>query len=251
MARMNHTLRTAERGNAIWFILIAIALVAALTITITRSTDTVEQSGDVERERISASNVMSYAKSLDQAVKQMSGRGVSENAISFDVRFLSGYANPSCADSSCKLFEASGGGQNYKVPPSDWLDSTQSAQPSYGEWYIPEALCVAGVGTGDSGCGSDSTNNEDLVLVLPWIKRPLCLQINKLSGVNNPGGSPPQIAGDAFVAGYLPFTGSFSSEGGEISDAGGALSGKRGGCFEGNNIPPAGSYHYYYVLIDR
>ena len=41
-----------ESGNALWFILIAIALLAALTVVVTRSSDTVEQSGDVERQRI-------------------------------------------------------------------------------------------------------------------------------------------------------------------------------------------------------
>ena len=249
---MNNARKNSESGNIIWFILLAIVLLASLTVLLTRSADTVEQSGNVERQRIQGSNVLASAKTLDEALKQMSMRGISENEISFDVSFLSGYANPSCTGTACRLFDVAGGGQSYKAPSTDWLDNTQSAQPRYGEWYFPSAVCVAGVGTGGVGCGSDlSTTDEDLLIVLPWVKKKLCIQINNLLGVTNPAGVPSKLSGDAFTAGYPMYTGSFTAEGGEISDAALALSGQKAGCFEGNGIPPAGSYHFYYALIER
>ncbi|HOO82886.1 MAG TPA: hypothetical protein PK513_10340, partial [Alphaproteobacteria bacterium] len=72
-----------ERGNVLWFILIAVALLAALTMVLSRSGSTVDQSGDIEQQRVKASQILRTAKSIEAGIQQMRLRGVSENDMSF------------------------------------------------------------------------------------------------------------------------------------------------------------------------
>lgn len=236
--------RRGEHGNVIWFLLLAIALLAALTMTLSRGNDTGQQTGDVERSRIDASEVMRYASGLENTIKQMSLRGVSENDLSFENNFVSGYQNPACTDESCKLFETNGGAQSWLEPKSTWLDPSQSAQGMYGEWYITGNVCVEDLGDGSTGCDSDSTLNEEMVLFLPWITEALCRQLNNMAGI---AGDPPVETGDAWPASAPKWTGSFGD---------GAILNQprsRTGCIEGSgaNAPPNNSYTFYHVLIEH
>ena len=54
--------RHNERGNVLWFILLAVALLASITIVLSRSGSTVDQSGDIEQVRIKSGQIMRYAK---------------------------------------------------------------------------------------------------------------------------------------------------------------------------------------------
>ncbi|MBU0799676.1 MAG: hypothetical protein KKA05_01610 [Alphaproteobacteria bacterium] len=235
-----------ESGNAIWFIMLAIALTAALTMTLTRSSDTGGQTGDIERARVQASEIMRYASGLEKTIDQLALRGISESAISFEVSFLSGYVNTRCADADdeCRLF-GRGGGQTYMVPRDEWLDTANDTRDLYGEWYFTGSVCVDEVGTGTTGCATDGeSNNEDLVMFLPWIKEDICRQINAL--LRLPVDPPVETAG-AWPAANTRFQGSFDD--GEILDQTGQLS----GCFAGSgaNMPPGGTFSYFHVLIDR
>lgn len=240
--------RSRESGNVIWFIMLAIALTAALTMTLSRSSDTGGQTGDIERARVQASEIMRYAGGIEQAIEKAVLQGVSENAISFENNFVSGYANSRCPDSDqaqpCYIF-GRGGGQTYLRPRAEWLDATHSARPLYGEWYFTGHVCVEDVGTGEVGCESDSNGrNEDLVMILPWIKEDICRQINSLLKI--PGAIPVE-SGGAWPASAIKFQGVFAD--GEILNQSGRMS----GCFAGSaaNMPPGNSYSYFHVLIDR
>lgn len=237
--------RMGERGNAIWFILLAIALMAALTMTLTRGSDTGGQSGDIERARVQASEIMRYASGLRTAVDQMNMRGVSENEISFENNFVSGYQNALCPDANgpCRVFGTGGAGQSYQQPRAAWLDAAQDTRASYGEWYITGDVCVQDVGSGSTGCNADSdTGNEDLVLILPWIKQDVCAQINATLSI--PG--IPVEAG-AWSATWPKFQGSFV-DGVMLNQPG-----RVAGCIAGSGaaMPPANTYSFYQVLLAR
>ena len=75
--------KSNEKGNALWFILVAIVLLTSLTILLTRSGSSVNQSGDFERLQIQASQLLRYAKGVEEAVRTMQTRGISESDISF------------------------------------------------------------------------------------------------------------------------------------------------------------------------
>lgn len=251
-------LHQSQSGNAFWIILLAIALLVALTITITRTSENTEESGSRDRNRIQASDILRQAKSIEQAIDQMRSRGVAENEISFENSFISGYSNTKCGDGAlntdddrCRIYHPAGAGLTYKTPSPDWLDKQQSASALYGEWYLYGTACIPGVGTGDAGC-KNAVSSTDLILALPWIRRDLCVEINRLAGVQNLTGPvrPPQIDGSAYKATLDKFTGTFEADS-EIDNGSAAFTGHQGGCFEGNSANPDGGYHFYYAVIQR
>lgn len=239
---------SGQSGNAIWFLLVAIALLVALTLAITRSSDTADQNGNIELARIQASQILRYAKGLDQAISQMQMRDISVNDISFDDPGLTGYVNPNCTSDNCKLFKTRGGGQSYTAPPDAWLDGTSAA------WIFTGKLCVQGVGNQTEAIGVDcatsgDAGDEDLVMLLPHVRKSLCVELNKMAGVSNPGGNPPVATGDAWAA-SPEYVGTFAA-GKNIGVNDTNLYRKDTGCIEGNGVPTAGTYVFYHVLVAR
>lgn len=248
----HHRIKNAESGNALWFILLAIALLVALTITVTRSSDTSQETGSRDRNRIMASDILKQMRGYEQAVEKLRLTGLGENNISFEsTNGPTGYANAKCTDNSCRIFHPDGAGLNYNPPQTAWLDPEETAQtsPVYGEWYVYGRGCVPDVGTGDATCASDDKHTE-LILLLPWIRKDLCFEINRLVGVTNPGTppAPPLIAGAAFPTTLDTYQGEFLA-GATLSHA--SLNARKTGCFQGNASDPDGGYHAYHVLIAR
>ncbi len=244
--------RASESGSVIWFILLAVVLLAALTVTISRSSDTVEQSGDRERARIVASDMMRYAKGLEQSISQMRHRGIGENEISFENSFLSGYENARCGDTSCLLFDKEGGGQAYREPPTAWLDNAHSAKDHFGTILFTSNPCIPNVGNyGEPGNCAVDVSTLDLLMVIPFIRESICLEINRLVGLGTGGAAPPQDDSAAWdnSVNTARFTGSYSV-GNNLASAGGELSGVSVGCFEGDTRP-SGGYHFFYTLVAR
>lgn len=166
--------RKKESGNALWFILMAVALMAALTVTISRSSDTAEQSGNVEQFRVQASDIMRHSSSIKQATDNMRMRGLSENEISFENSFTAtSYANGNCGGLDCLIYGSAGGGLSYRPPASGWLDSSNSGDARYGEWEF----------AGTNNVPSISSANAELIMYVGYLKRNLCTQINTLLGV--------------------------------------------------------------------
>ena len=206
-------------GNALWIILIAIALLAALTLAITRSSDKTEQTGDVERYRIHASEIMRFSKGVEQALGQMRMRGLAENDISFDGAGLPAvYTNPNCADASCRVFDKAGGGVAYRKPGNKYNDGT--------DWIITGSNDVVGVGSADA----------DLIMILPNIDEGVCLQINRMLSVT-PGGPDNDIE-------FTPYTGSFVA----AKDIAG-MNGAKAGCAD--NDGATYNFFYYQILLTR
>lgn len=207
-----------ESGNALWIVLLSIVLLTALTLAVTRSSDRTEQTGSVERSRISASEIMRWTKGLEQAVTQMRLRGLPENDVSFEVSFLSGYSNGNCTGSDCLVFDRAGGGQAYKQP-GNINDGT--------DWIITGGNAVSGVGTAAA----------DLIIILPNVSEDTCKQINRLTGA-------PAAPADASVD-FTPYTGSFDASPDDID----TVSGAKAACVDNSG----GTYDrfYYQVLITR
>lgn len=217
-----HNGRDNESGNALWLVLLVVALLAVLTAFISRSSDTAEQSGDVERFRIQASQMMRYTAGLREAIGRMRMQDIGENAIDFT---SSGFSNP-CQD--CLLFGSAGGGQTYMSPSSDWLDSGHSGDSGYGDWNVSGENSITDVGTA----------NPELIIYLPYLKPSLCTQINKLLKISG-------IPADADGFDTTAFSGGFAATA-TIDN----MDGKETGCFEDSSVGGMG-YTYYQVLIKR
>ncbi|MCD8566523.1 MAG: hypothetical protein LRY36_01125 [Alphaproteobacteria bacterium] len=134
---------------------------------------------------------------------------------------------------------------SYFPPENDWLDGATAGSSSlYKSIYFPASLCVQGVGEGVAGCESDGDDNEDLVLVVPFLQREVCEQINKSLGLPE---TPVALSGNLWAATPVKFQGTFAD--GQILDQNGLQAGCIAG--SGTNNPPANSYHFVQVLVAR
>lgn len=162
--------RHAERGNALWFILIAIVLIGLLTAVLSRSGSNVDQTGSVEQQRIKISQMMHYVKGLETAIQTMKMTGISENDLSFTD---DGTDNTNCSISACMVFHVEGGGITEQAPPSGIGASN---------WKYVATNDVLNVGT----------DAADLILVLEDVNDTYCTQINRVLGVTQ-GADDPTI----------------------------------------------------------
>lgn len=239
-----------QSGNILFLILIAVALFGALIFAVTLST---RQGGeDVNREvvRIAASRLAQHSVDLERATLHVKlSKRMADAQISFETAATGGYANPFCTMEECRVFSPAGGQASYITPDMSWLQASDWGQDSYGEWIFTGDACIPGIGNGhETACETDAEHNE-LIAVVPWVIRDLCIEVNQKLGVDLVNGRPPQLIGDAWNADPR-FVGTFTA-GHSIIDAGGALYGKYEGCFEGAGRPPAGTYHYFRVLVAR
>jgi type II secretory pathway pseudopilin PulG len=234
---MKHN-RQSESGNILWFIMLAIALLALLTIVLSRGGSSVDQSGNLEQQRVKASQVLRYAKSIETAVQQMKLRGISENDISFENTTTSvDYTNANCTSDDCLVFHVNGGGLVYQAPPSGANNGA--------EWIFSGAN---NVGTTANPVGTTSAvYGNDLLMLLPNANTSLCQEINRDLGVGTAGTLPVDTGG----IDDTEFTGTFIAGGPTILDGDPTpfeLDGVSAGCFVDDN---ASITYFYYVILAR
>lgn len=242
-----------QNGNALWFILIAVGLLGLLTVTLTRSGSSTNETGSFEQNQIVASQILTYAKSIENAVQSLLARGCSENEISFENNIVAGYVNPnSPTDNSCHVFDAAGAGMTYEDPKEKWLDNAQSGINHYQTYLFSGTSCVLDVGEEGINCHTDASIREELILFLPYVTRSICISLNKSLNMPNPGGEPEQETGGAWrpIITDAQFNGIYE-DGNQISIPGSVYQGQSSYCFEGDTLPAAGTYHFYHVLHAR
>lgn len=227
----------------LWFLMVAIVLLGAITMVISRSGSSVDQSGDVEQQRIRAGQIMRYAKSLESAIQEMRLRGISENDISFEnPDTATNYTNASCdaaADASfpdCLLFDVQGAGLRYQAPPTGTNDGS--------EWIFSGAN---NVGSAADPVGTTAARSgNDLVMLLPSANTALCIQINRELDVGVAGTLPTETTGIDTAA----FTGAYANSLTLIDgDPALLLDGEEAGCFIDAN--DSNKVYFYYVLLAR
>lgn len=181
---MNH--RSAERGNIIFFILLAVVLVGLVTAAL-RGTGFESTGIDRETMIINVSQMRQYATELERATAYVLRNQISESDISFahtDAPSDYGVYND---EPQAEIFNPEGGGANWRKPPaginngSDW------------EFYATSAM---------PGVGSD---RADLIAVLPNLTVAACDEINKI----NKQTATPSDSGACF---YTGATGRFAGD---------------------------------------
>lgn len=232
-----------QNGNALWFILITIALFGALTAMLSRNSGSVNQSGDIEQSRIKASALLRYSKSVETTVQQMRLNGTSENDLDF-VAIDAAHDNPNCTDTSCEVFGAEGGGIQFKSP-SDIVDVDSYT----GSWHVSTANFVYQV-----GCNDSNNSCTELLLLATDMPRDICLQVNAILDTSNPSGDAPQIneiiEGTAYTGAYDTTINGDAIGGTNAANEAPELRGKMAGCvFEFGSAQ--NKYHFYQVLIPR
>lgn len=241
-----------EHGNALFLILIVVALFAALSFAVTQGlrSDTKNTSND--RQVIGGAEITQYTTFIAETVMKMRFRGVEDTGFCFDSPSWGDnrYDHPGCTTEAHQVFGmgADGGHVSWMRP---------SPGSNQGEvWIVTGQTCIPGLGLSQEvDCHADGDpSNEDLVIFLPNISHALCVDINKRLGVENPNGSPPKASGDLWPSASPFFIGSYN-DGGRIDSSGSGdmavLHGRSFGCVEGGGTPPVGTYAYFHVLLRR
>ena len=242
--------KKTQNGSAIFIILIGIALFAALSFMVAQmlrqgNPDMISE----QKAQLMADEIIQYGHSVRSGIQDMKiSNGCADSAISFENVKQAGYEHTPVTTETCKIFSSLGGGVNYLNPSDDWLDEDFFGHTTFERWYATGASCVEDVPNEDSTCSTDGEDNEDLVMLLHFVKKQLCVEINEKAGIDNPGGDPP--AADSCHATATLFTGAFA-EGTDIADT--ELNGHAFGCFAQNNMCGGiqNYYAYYHVVNPR
>jgi hypothetical protein len=216
MNNMMQKLRSDERGNALFLILIAVVLFAALSYAITQSS---RGSGNPNKETslISGTTLLQYSSAVRTGVTRMLLRNATITTAGSPNSFTdpSATACPAAPADEARVFCPGGGGVS-------WQEVDQNTSTAT-DWQF-FAVDITNVGTG----------SDDVVMLLTDVKEPVCQRIvDQIFGV----GTTIPTAAQAEAA---------------IATAGGALSGtdidgQAFGCIEESG----GTYIYYHALIEN
>jgi hypothetical protein len=223
-----------ESGNVLIYILIAVALVAALSFAVASSwRGNVNILGD-EKGKLSSATLLAFGDTVEKAIAQLRLRGTSLSGLRFASPFLTAadYGTYGAAPQD-EIFNTDGGAVNYKDPPPE---TTVSGTEKY---QFLGGTAVAGVG---STCTDDSCS--DLLLAVANVQEAVCININDTLHVGAQDAAPPEESG-------IDFTGKFKGVFTYVKTLGGAgdtLFAKPEGCFKDNGLS---QYVYYKVLIPR
>lgn len=227
----------SERGNALFYILIAIALIAALTIAIASS---LRGNAGISTERTSivAADIIASGNRVAEAVSRMRLREVEKGKICFGSTSDPAYdtpTHPDCTDAQGRVFDYGGGGLSWETPP----EGAGENQP----WGYSGNVAIEELGTSEA----------ELIAFLPYLTLGVCQKINSLIGLTKITDAPPVVG--AFT-GVDKFIGTFSATT-TISTA--LMKGKKAGCVQapsaaGTAINPNGlvtpnAYFYFHVLM--
>ena len=133
-----------QKGSALFLILIAVVLFAALTYAITQSNRGDGASAGRETTSITAAQLVNYAQTLENAVNKLLLRGCADTEISFENLFVTGYTNPNApTNKSCHIKDMAGGGVAWQTPPPNINDGS--------DYFFSENTHAAYIGTTTSG----------------------------------------------------------------------------------------------------
>ncbi len=240
--------RLSETGNVLFYILIAVALIAALTFAVAQSSRGNVQQLSSERARLYATEIIEHANIMASAVSQIRLRGSALNELCFDHTSwgASDYDHsPACTDDFNKIYHPDGAGITWSQAPSEAMDATFTPDNL---WHFYGDNQIENVGT---TCGINPANCSELIMVVDELQLIVCQQINGLLGVTDENTAPPIDTGfgEARYVGTFGYTATIGDEA-----ASSALKGETAGCF---SDPPVGvplaptNYIFYKVLVSR
>ncbi len=226
-------------GNALFLILIAVALFAALSYAVTQSG---RGGGSIDREQaeLGAAQLLQYYSLLQTTVDRLLLTGCSKSDIAYEGASTSGWGGINYvniagtpADGSCQVFQAAGGGLTYSPPSDAILDSSQSGIGTYGHTFFVHDMLIAGAGIN----GGDDYNHY---IVTAHVSDAVCLAINsRVHGTSE----IPDDDGGGVVAGdlYKGTTAAGTTPGNCTSSSLGTACGEQTGCFSMDSYGPGGT----------
>lgn len=225
---------SCQRGNALFLILIAVALFAGLSYAVTSSGRS--SGGEISKEKtiLAASQAIEYGGLLQNAIDRLRVvNGCADNQISFENAIVTGYTNAGAPlDRRCHVLDPAGGGLTSLTPPPSINDGSP--------WFF-RANRVWLVGPDKTYCTETaSTPCTELNAYLKNVTDAACIELNRR--LNKVTTITTQDNGTAYDS--VKFTGSYANSG----DLDGAnVEGKYAACTRGVD----GSNYFFTVLIAR
>lgn len=186
-----------QAGNALFLILIAVALFAALSYAVTQSG---RGGGGIGKEQaqLTAAEVAMFFGTIQQAVSRLRLMGCADNQITPEGAgyragpglgggvMLPQGSNPNApSDKSCHIFNPAGGGVSPQIIQNAAHPNVLSYDPGNTSWARPVHpwFIVRNV----PGAG---TSEPDLVVTLPHVSDEVCRAYNKAVGIGGAAGNP-------------------------------------------------------------
>ncbi len=230
MDHFPHTISSGENGNVLIIILLAVALIGALTAALLGSS---QKGANIDKETLllRVTEVQRYTTELENGIAFALQNGISES----DIRFSHPDANSDYGDLGAdtdkidQMFHRDGGNAMYKAAPNGINDG--SAWEFYGNTALPEV-------------GSDAA---DLIAVLPNVTSDFCDKANAAIGYT----SRPEDTSTCINTGAsVRFDNGmqFDSSPNTTDEASFSVLPATRGCIE---CTTDGSLHYFHVLMAR
>jgi hypothetical protein len=154
---------TSQRGNALLYVLLGIALFAALSYTLSRNTETAGGNLSEEKATLMANRLISHAGQMSQAIQQMLMTGSHIEDIDFTKPGEAGYGT----GAQHQVFHPSGGGINvFDQSDPNWYEN---ASPNSG-W---QSMTVTNVEW-------TPTSADDLIYTFISVNSDICRKINEI-----------------------------------------------------------------------
>ena len=231
----------STRGNALFLILIAVALFAALSYAVTNSG---RGGGSVDREQaeIAAAEIIQFTSAIRQGIQRLQLiNGCDDRNLNFDNAIETGYTNTSApSDGRCNVFSPEGAGLSFSPPPQ----ATGTVEPYY---ITPTRIDQIG------------TNEIDIIIALPIANKSVCDALNRNLDLPTDSLGVDRITRTTYFEG-VKYKGSFSSNhnglvsGGNQTDFDGQYdacleSDTSDGTFYPGNLGIG--YFFYAVIVER
>ncbi|MFA5592903.1 MAG: hypothetical protein WC989_06290 [Micavibrio sp.] len=239
---------TGQGGGVLVWILIAVALFAALSYAMMRDSGSgmAARTMSAAQARLAATEIVAYGSEMRRAVQKLRIRGCGETELDFGntvwTRGTGALLHPpghndGAPATGCSVFAPDDGGLQPKILPASYIVGVLapgSQAPGHGRIY---RHAFPGLGQPDK---------EEISIAFLQLDAKICMKINELLGIPNPEDSAPQLsineAGNAYTY-HGPF-----ADTGIITDITGVLGGKAAFCAEEQSTS---SYSFRQVLLVR
>ena len=259
--RHNNPLLSSQSGNALWYILVAIALLAALTLSMTRNSGKMASNLDQEEASLMAERVARDLNSLGSTIERLQMLNkCSDEEISLDNQVLedmsAGMAfNPRSPITgprayTCHVYDQRGGGLSYnKIPTGVLTPEAVTAGNDFG-WYFTAANSVNGVGPEAPTETVCSSNCGDLIVGSSGVTDSVCRAFNNLVKINGIPVDTDDYTSQFFVGTYANAAANDARLNVGSGDATSALYGVKMACIYSSSSPVPHNL-IYRVLVTR
>ena len=218
-----------QNGGAIVWILIAVALFAALNFAINKGTRSGATNISAEQARLAATDIIAYGELMKRTVQTLQINGCSDTDISFENSVVAGYSNPNApTDNSCHIYNINGGGLTFYDPPEQWFTTTNPA-------WVNGETSIKDIGTSD----------PELILWFNALNDNICNEIE--NKIRNRDASDETVSVHTVTDGFIgAYTTALSDNIGD--DVGNLYESTLAGCITNTGTYPTA---FYQVLIVR